>query len=194
MPRRNRPKTPPPPTLPTDPEVQPPETSAEQAPAFAGSWQGWPVALGFVALLVLVDQVTKWISVLALAPPPDGAGKTIVLIPSVFQLRYAENTGAAFSIFTGKVNFLAIVSLIASGFLVWWWRKVPPSERWGRGALVVILGGAIGNLIDRVRLGYVIDMFDAFIGSYDYPVFNVADSLICVGVAVLLVRAWKGKV
>lgn len=194
MPRRNRPKTPPSPTAPTGPEVQPPEASAEQAPAFAGSWQGWPVALGFVALLVLVDQVTKWISVLALAPPPDGAGKTIVLIPSVFQLRYAENTGAAFSIFTGKVNFLAIVSLVASGFLVWWWRKVPPSERWGRGALVVILGGAIGNLIDRVRLGYVIDMFDAFIGSYDYPVFNVADSLICVGVAVLLVRAWKGKV
>jgi signal peptidase II len=150
--------------------------------------------LGFVALLVLVDQVTKWISVLALAPPPAGAGKTIVLLPGVFQLRYAENTGAAFSIFTGRVNFLALVSLVASGFLVWWWRKVPPSERWGRGALVLILGGAVGNLIDRVRLGYVIDMFDAFIGSYDYPVFNVADSLICVGVAVLLVRAWKGKV
>ncbi|MDK2970684.1 MAG: signal peptidase [Candidatus Sumerlaeota bacterium] len=179
---------------PAAPNAAPAEAEQQASEPQPGGFAGWHWALSLTFGLVVFDQLTKWLSVMFLAPAPAGEGRTIVLIPRVFLLRYAENTGAAFSLFTGKVGLLAIVSLLASVFIVWWWTRIPSQEKWGRVALTMILAGAVGNLIDRVRLGYVIDMFDAYIGSYDYPVFNVADALICVGVGVLLWRSWKGKV
>lgn len=174
---------------------RPGESSAPTAePIETGGWAGWKLYLPLALGLIVFDQVSKWLSVLYLAPPPTGAGQTIVLIPNVFQLQYATNTGAAFSLFEGRVGMLAIISLMASAGMVWWWTRLPRQEHWGRTSLAMIIAGAIGNLIDRVRLGYVVDMFDAYIGTYDYPVFNVADSLICIGVVILIFRAFRGKV
>lgn len=159
-----------------------------------GGLAGWPWHLALLLGGIVADQVSKLLSVRYLAPPPVGEGRTIVLIPDWFQLQYAENRGAAFSILDGRTGFLALVSAAAAvGFAIWFTR-IPAQERWSRFSLTAVVSGAVGNLIDRVRLGYVVDMFDAYLFGWDYPVFNVADSLIVVGVCILVVRMLQGKI
>lgn len=179
-------------------QASPPEEKNAEAqetvrrePGGLADWR-WYAALA--GAWVVIDQLTKLWAVAVLAPPPRGQGRAFTIIPDVFYLRYAENTGAAFSFMTGQTGWLALISVAATLGMAFWWTRVPAQEKWGRSALTIIVAGAVGNLVDRVRLGYVVDFFDAFIGSYDYPVFNVADSLICVGVVVLLARTWKGHV
>lgn len=150
-----------------------------------------------VAALIAFDHATKLATVAWLKPTSAFDIPVVTVFPGLLQLRYAENTGAAFSLFDGQVGALALVSLVASLLVGWWWWRLPAAERWGRWALVLILAGAVGNLIDRAFRGFVVDMLDAHITLggelYQWPVFNVADSLICVGVAVVMVRAWRGK-
>ena len=178
--------------LPKETEPEPQKQRLEP-----GGFALWPLSAAILFVGVIVDQLTKFWAVAALKPenyPYGGPGRIIVIIPEVFQLRYAENRGAAFSILQGQVGFLTVVSFIVAVVVAIWWTRAPADEKWGRLSLAMILSGAIGNLIDRVFLGYVVDMFDTFIFGYDYPVFNIADSLICVGVVILIVRAWQGKV
>ena len=147
--------------------------------------------------LVAFDHATKLATVAWLKPTSFLDVPIVTIIPGLFQLRYAENRGAAFSLFDGNVGALAVVSAVASVLIAWWWTRLPAEERWGRWALVMILSGALGNLIDRAFRGFVVDMFDAHITLggelYQWPVFNVADSLICVGVGIVMVRAWMGR-
>jgi len=121
-----------------------------------------------------------------------------------FDLHYVHNTGAAFSfldsaggwqrwLFTG-------IAVVISGLIVYWLRRTPKSERWMSVALALVLGGAVGNLIDRAWLGYVIDFIDIYfdvfrfvLGSNHFPAFNIADSAICVGAGMLIVDAFRGK-
>lgn len=166
----------------------------EAIPRVPGRIANWPVYLALVLILAVIDQLSKVAAVAALAPPPAGAGKSITIWPKVIYLRYAENTGAAFSFMSGRTGLLSIISILAAIGMFWWWYRIPAEEKWGRTALAMIIAGAIGNLIDRVRLGYVVDFFDTYIFGYDYPVFNIADSLICIGVGILLIRTWKGRV
>lgn len=140
----------------------------------------WNLILAVIAVFITVcDQLSKlWItSHLAFnqSVPPD----------AFFRLTYAQNTGAAFSIFYGKTSILTIVSilgvilLLVYNFVVY--RRFPYLDnRINKVALAFILGGTIGNLIDRLRLGYVIDFVD--IGPW--PIFNVADSSLVVGVII----------
>jgi signal peptidase II len=145
--------------------------------------------LGIAAFVVFLDRVTKlWI----VAHIPSG--HAIVVIPRVFRLTHVLNTGAAFSMFEGSAspnlvrNLLigfSIVAVIVVLFLIW---------KLGRGlsltsvALALILGGAIGNLYDRVRFSFVVDFLEVHIVHYHWPDFNVADSAIVAGACLLLLE------
>ena len=131
-----------------------------------------------IALLVLaLDRISKE---LAAGLPGDG----IVLIPGVLGLRYAQNTGAAFSLLAGQPRLLGILSLavIAAGFL---WLRKKPLAAFPLAALALMAGGAAGNMIDRLVRGYVPDMIEALF--VNFPVFNVADSCLTVGCGMMMI-------
>jgi signal peptidase II len=132
------------------------------------------------ALVAGLDQVTKAAVVAALGPAqPDSR---LDLLGPWVAIEYAENRGAAFGMLSGLAPLLALMSLaILASLLVQYWRQ-PRTPLWQTLALGAIVGGAAGNLLDRVRLGYVVD----FIAVGAWPNFNVADSAISVGVVLLL--------
>lgn len=119
-------------------------------------------------------------------------GESVVLIQNFFSLTYVRNTGAAFGFLASanpsfRVPFFLIVPIIAMVVLGFLYRDLPKDARWRSMALGLVSGGAVGNLIDRVRLGYVVDFLDCHWNTaYYFPAFNVADSAICVGVGILL--------
>ena len=119
-------------------------------------------------------------------------GESIIMIPQYFSLTYVRNTGAAFGFMASanpnfRVPFFLIVPIIAMVVLGFLYRDLPKNAKWRAMALGLVSGGAIGNLIDRVRLGYVVDFLDFHYNTvYYFPAFNVADSAICVGVTILL--------
>lgn len=149
-----------------------------------GQKKAWPWL--WVSLLVLsIDQLTKWLAVAHFVEPKD--------IWPFLTMRVAYNFGIAFS-FLGGGRFwevhgvLLLTSLISACLFIWLLRL----ERRFRGsafALSLMLGGAMGNIIDRIRLGYVVDFLDFHVSTWHYPTFNVADSAICVG-AFLLFIIW----
>lgn len=137
------------------------------------------------AAVVVLDQVTKYIAERALvlyAP---------VEITPFFNFTLVYNPGAAFS-FLGDASgwqrwFFVAVAFGASVFILWWLRSLRPEERWTAASLALILGGAIGNVIDRLWHGHVIDFLDFHVVGYHWPAFNVADAAITVGAVVLVV-------
>lgn len=126
-------------------------------------------------LLVFLDQWTKHLAVTHLK-----GQSSYVLIPGVFQLTYVENTGAAFSILEGKQTFFTIVTLLVLVFLLYVWFRIPQEKRMVplQVVLVLILSGAVGNLIDRISQRYVVDFL--YFSLIDFPVFNVADCYVTV--------------
>jgi len=140
-------------------------------------------------LVVVVDQVTKWLIVQNFQ-----MHEARPVIPDFFDLVYVRNKGAAFGFLadTGfRVPFLLTTTMIAVVFLVWFYRQLKSEQVLSRSALSMVLGGAIGNLIDRLRLGEVIDFLDVHWFQHHWPAFNVADSAICVGVGMLLLAQWR---
>ena len=133
-----------------------------------------------IALILGLDQLTKYIAVLKLMRV-----RTLPLIPEVFHLTYVENSGAGFGIFQNftwlLAAFSAVVAAILMGYVLWKKPKHPCLIT----ALTFLCGGALGNLIDRVRLGYVVDFLDFTL--IDFPVFNVADCFVTVGAILLAV-------
>lgn len=116
-----------------------------------------------------------------------------VVIPGLFHLTYLTNNGAAFSILAGQPALWRQLFFVgaASLALVFIWiaqRSYGRRSRLYALALALIAGGAIGNLIDRIRLGFVVDFLDIFVGAYHWPAFNVADSAITVGVTLFIVK------
>jgi signal peptidase II len=116
------------------------------------------------------------------------------VIEGFWDWRYTENPGAAWSILAKadpkfRVLFLTVVSFAAIIFIIGFVRKLPASEKMVLIALSLIMGGAIGNLIDRIRLGYVIDFIEWYAGSLHWPTFNVADSAISSGIALLVLNS-----
>ena len=135
-----------------------------------------------IIALVGIDQLTKIWAVYTLMNQED-----IKIWENVFHFHYVKNEGAAWGILSGKQGFLIIItSIIIIGMLIYI-RQLPKSKwgNWGRVAFVLIISGAIGNLIDRLFLGYVRD-FIYFI-LINFPVFNVADMFVVVGVALLMI-------
>lgn len=119
--------------------------------------------------------------------------ESIEVVPEFFYITYVKNTGAAWSILSGKTWLLVIVSLIIISFICGYIYKNKPKSKLEIVGYSMVLGGAIGNFIDRVIYGYVIDFFDFVICGYDYPIFNMADSFILMGVVLLVIYTWRCK-
>lgn len=139
------------------------------------------VCLIFLLVIVAADQITKWLAVILL----EGEAPYYV-IDGVLRFTYVENRGAAFGMLDDhRWVFLILSSVTIVGLCVYLAIR-PPKSRWVRASLTLIIGGGIGNMIDRVLLGHVVDFIDfcAF-PEYWMWVFNVADSCICVGVGML---------
>ena len=136
----------------------------------------------FAGAIALVDQITKYFTVANIALSQD-----VELIPGFLGLTYLRNTGAAFSSFEGMQWLFALIFLVFTlGICYEYFKKPMPFiglERW---CIAAIYGGGLGNMIDRVRLGYVVDMIET--KFMDFPVFNVADCFITCGVILLLVH------
>ncbi|MGL5677134.1 MAG: signal peptidase II [Cellulosilyticaceae bacterium] len=139
------------------------------------------VAAIVVALLVGLDQLTKYWAEVYLQGQPD-----IKLWPDVFHLSYVENRGAAFGMMQGRQTFFVIITLVVLVGIIYYWRHIPKGKigGWMKVALILVISGAIGNAIDRVLLNYVRDMF--YFTLIDFPVFNVADICVVVGVIALV--------
>jgi len=135
-------------------------------------------------LLVILDQLTKQIVVSLFA-----LGESMV-INSYLSWTYIQNTGAAFSILSGggaiQKAFLLGVSLFVSAMVMVWIHKTPAIRRQRLLGQFLLLSGALGNLLDRAQYGYVVDFIDVHYQDYYWPVFNVADSLIFIGVILIL--------
>lgn len=147
-----------------------------------------------IFICIIVDQLTKlWIvSVFMLY-------ESVEVIPGFFNLVYVVNKGAAFSMLADVESpwrhyFFVVVGVAAMiGLTVVYYQTRKQSKIYGV-ALALICGGAAGNLIDRVRFGYVVDFLDFYVRSYHWPAFNVADSSICVGVGLfLMINVLQGK-
>ncbi len=140
--------------------------------------------LALAALVVLLDQASK-LAVLRLLEPYE----TIPLVPG-FNLTLAFNRGASFSFLAeadGWQRWLfSGISAVAAVVIIVLLRRTSPCDRLNGYGLVLVLGGAIGNLVDRLRLGHVIDFFDVYHRAWHFPAFNVADSAITIGAALLV--------
>ena len=115
------------------------------------------------------------------------------IIHGLLNLTRVHNTGAAFGLLAGQPSilrtiFFLAVSLLAMGVVLWMVFRLPPDQKVEIVALSIIFGGALGNVIDRARLGEVVDFIDVYYRSYHWPAFNVADSAITIGVLLLLSR------
>lgn len=148
-------------------------------------------SFGFsIALIVFaLDQLTKWI----VAGPLRLREVAQITILPIFNLTWTENNGISLGLFNattevGRWMLVAVTSAIAVGVAIWIGRE---KHRWDQAALGLILGGALGNILDRVRHGYVVDFADLHFGAFrPFLVFNVGDAAISIGVVILLVRAF----
>lgn len=173
-------------------ETQPPDSAASPSVSAPPTRTRLQRMRDYRLLLVLLlavfglDQVTKaWINArLPLGSYGPYAG--IEVIPGFFNLVHVGNTGAAWSMFTGEGFFLAILACVTLLAIYFWRRALGLRARPTQVAFGLLCGGILGNLVDRLLHGHVIDFLDFHFGSYVYPTFNVADSGICVGVILYL--------
>lgn len=135
---------------------------------------------------VVLDQITKLLVVRTLA-----LGEQVPVIDGFFNLVLVYNRGAAFGLFANFsreftwIFFIMTTSLVLGVVAYLWWR-LPSDQTLAALGLSLILTGAVGNLIDRIRLGQVVDFLDFHLGQYHWPAFNVADSMVCLGAGLLL--------
>jgi signal peptidase II len=150
------------------------------------------VALGAIALIFIADQLSKW---LMIGPLQLQFVRQIHVLP-FFNLTWTENRGISLGLLTADGNvgrwlLVGMTALIAGG-IAWW--ITHEHKRGDQLALGMVLGGALGNILDRVRFGYVVDFADLHFGDWrPFLVFNVADAAISIGVIILLLRAFMAK-
>lgn len=147
------------------------------------------VAYGLAALIFVLDQLVKWY---VTGPLQLREVRRIVLLP-IFNLTFVPNSGVSLGLLTASSDtarwlLVAMTAAIAGGVAAWIWREKVRADAL---ALALVLGGALGNIVDRVRYGYVVDYADLHFGGYQpFLVFNIADAAITVGVLLLLLRAF----
>lgn len=145
---------------------------------------------GLITLIgLVVDQATK-----LYVDDRMALYQSIPVVDGLFSFTYLRNKGAAFSFLSEaswRLPFFVFVSLVAAVAILVAFQRLQEEQRLAQVALAMIFSGAIGNLIDRVRLGEVIDFLDVYWKTYHWPAFNVADSLICVGVALVAIDMFR---
>lgn len=145
--------------------------------------------LWLAGLAIMLDQLSKWVVMDRLTAYVD-----VIPLTGFFNLVHVHNSGAAFSLFADQPGWqrfffvgIAVVAVVILGYLL----KKTAGRPVFSIALALILGGAVGNVIDRVLYGYVIDFLDFYLGAWHFPAFNVADSAITVGAALLIWDSFK---
>ena len=138
----------------------------------------------FIILVVfLLDQVSKYY--IQVTP---ALHSSIEIIPKFLYITYCKNTGIAWSMLSDKRLFLIVVGLIEIGVLIYFFiEKMKTKDKWYCFSLALMIGGAVGNLYDRCVLGYVRDFIDTYPFGYNFPVFNIADAALCIGVGIILI-------
>ena len=150
----------------------------------SSSGRATPVGLLLLGVLIVAaDQLVKLLVVSAMR-----MGHSIDVIGSVVRLTRTANTGAAFGLFRGGSTWFVWISAAASIAIIAFSREIAKMRFWERTAFGLVLGGAVGNLVDRIRLGAVVDFIDIGFGAVRWPSFNVADSAITVGVVILAIH------
>jgi len=138
---------------------------------------------------VIFDIVSKWVVFSKL----DEFGK-VSLIPGLIDILRSKNEGVVFGLFPGKTNAFIIFSIIAIAIIIYIYIKSDKSLFVSNLALGLVLAGAVGNLWDRIRYGYVRDFIDLHIGNrYHWPTFNIADSLICIGISFMVFTSFSAS-
>ena len=150
-------------------------------------FQRWGILLGVGLVIVVLDQITK-----TLVMHTMHLHESIPVIAGFFNLTYIRNPGAAFGMFATtnsafRLIFFAGTSIFALGLLGTIFYRMHPADVCGQLSVASIFGGAIGNLLDRLQYGEVVDFLDFYMGGHHWPAFNVADSAISVGVVSLLI-------
>lgn len=169
-------------------------TSPLAQPSFAARIRSvsWVTILVVAITIATLDQITKQIILANFY-----AGEVRPVIPGLFNLVLTYNPGAAFGIFGGIADgmrelVLVFTTLLALAAVFFFLVFDYYHDRFGQVALALVVGGAIGNVVDRFMHGAVVDFLDFYLGSYHWPAFNVADSAICIGVAIVLFRrSWR---
>ncbi|WAA10651.1 signal peptidase II [Fervidibacillus albus] len=134
-------------------------------------------------IVILLDQVTKWLIVNNFS-----LYESIPLIDGFLYITSHRNKGAAWGILEGQMWFFYLITMFVIIFIVYYMQKYGKGKRLFSFALALILGGAIGNFIDRLFRKEVVDFIDVYIFTYDYPIFNVADSALVIGVGLIIVQ------
>lgn len=145
---------------------------------------------GIIATIIFfIDQLSKWLVVHFLE-----FDKIIAIMPSI-NLQLAFNKGAAFGFLANYSGwqrlFFIVLAILVSGSIIFWLKKLSKKNFWEGIALTNILGGALGNLFDRIRFGYVIDFIDVYYQNWHWYTFNIADSAICIGTFILMLTLLK---
>lgn len=130
--------------------------------------------------IISADQITKSVIMNKMQ-----IGDSIEIIEGFLYIAYTKNTGAAWGIFHEHTEYLAIFSVVATLALIYMLMHM--KRKFGAFSLAMLIGGAVGNAIDRIKLGWVVDFIDTYIFGYDFPTYNVADAAITVGVILLLI-------
>ncbi|ELS8949226.1 signal peptidase II [Vibrio fluvialis] len=148
----------------------------------------------WLALLVFVADIA--IKLVVMDSMGYGWENRIEILP-FFNLLYVHNYGAAFSFLSDQAGWqrwlFTGIAFAVVGLLAFWMRRLPSSDKWNNMAYALIIGGAVGNVFDRVVHGFVVDYLDFYWGTYHWPAFNLADSAICIGAAMIILDGFRGK-
>lgn len=140
------------------------------------------IGIIIVGLIIILDQITKYLTVSQIGD------KTIVVIDGFFNLIQRHNYGAGWSLFEGNWLFLVSVTLVSLVFFGYLFKSVSFKDKWVYSlSISLMMGGTLGNFIDRLRLGYVVDFLQFIFGNYEFPTFNIADSALTVGVILFAI-------
>jgi signal peptidase II len=173
----------------------PVEPSTATPPVAVSRWERLHAyrLLWWLGLAVFAaDQLSKaWISATLPFPTYEPADGAITVIDGFFYITHVGNTGAAWSLFAGQTTMLALLAVITLGGIYYWRRALELRTRVVQFAFGLLCGGIIGNLVDRVLHGHVIDFLDFHFGDYVYPTFNIADAGICIGVVIYLIHSLR---
>lgn len=149
--------------------------------------------LWLALLLAVIDVAVKLVVMNSMG---YGWANRIEVLP-FFNLLYVHNLGAAFSFLSDQPGwqrwFFTGIAVVVVSFLISMMRKLPKAEKWNNIAYAMVIGGAVGNVFDRLMHGYVIDFLDFYIGDSHWPAFNLADTFICIGAVMIVLDGFRNK-